>query len=131
MTRRVLNTPINPPETQAGCRFPADPRKKRPVFRERPSPVGRGWRAAPGEGSPPHDLNNAIYRGAGCPHPALSRHLLPVGEGSIHCFQDLFRTALVYSLRLRAIALALRRPPLQFGISYFRIEDAARLPTMC
>jgi hypothetical protein len=48
-----------------------------------PSPPGEGGATAPGEGSPPHDLVRCLDRdrGAGCPHPALPRHLLPKGEG--------------------------------------------------
>jgi len=46
-----------------------------------PSPSGRRWRGAPDEGSPPYDLVDLQNRGAGCPHPALARHPLPVGEG--------------------------------------------------
>src|SRR5262249_50686177 len=46
-----------------------------------PLPLGEGGAAAPGEGGPPHDLQRLTKSGAGCPHPALPRHLLPEGEG--------------------------------------------------
>ena len=38
--------------------------------------------AAPDEGGPPHDPCILQNHGAGCPHPALLRHPLPVGEGT-------------------------------------------------
>jgi hypothetical protein len=41
-----------------------------------PYTPGEGGAAAPGEGSPPHDFANRRNRGAGSPHPALSRHLV-------------------------------------------------------
>jgi hypothetical protein len=44
-------------------------------------PSGEGGATAPDEGSLPHDFVDLQNRGAGCPHPALARHPLPVGEG--------------------------------------------------
>jgi hypothetical protein len=41
-------------------------------FSSVPSPSGRGWRAAPGEGSPlVKPLQSSGSAGAGFPHPAL------------------------------------------------------------
>jgi len=54
-----------------------------------PLPPGEGGAVAPDEGSPLHDDANRRNRGAGCPHPALPRHLLPKGEGLFFDFGQL------------------------------------------
>ena len=45
-------------------------------------PLGEGGAKAPDEGNPPHDFVDTENRGAGSPHPALTRHPLPGGEGT-------------------------------------------------
>jgi hypothetical protein len=51
-----------------------------------PSPTGRGWRAAPGEGSPLHDFASRRNRGAGFPHPALRATFSPREKDSPSLF---------------------------------------------
>ena len=70
-------------------RIPADSRKLEVCLEDSPLPPGEGGAVAPGEGSPLHDDANRRNRGAGCPHPALPRHLLPKGEGLFFDFGQL------------------------------------------
>jgi hypothetical protein len=66
-----------------------------------PSPLGEGRAAAPDEESPPYDPSILQNRGAGCPHPALARHPLPVGEGTLE----------THRIKSGDIALPARRLP--------------------
>jgi hypothetical protein len=54
------------------------------VHRSCPLPLGRGWRGAPGEGSPLPDLDKFTESWGGLPSSGAPRHLLPEGEG--HAF---------------------------------------------
>jgi hypothetical protein len=54
-------------------------------FRQNPSPAGRGWRAAPGEGSPLHDSQIDEIVGRVGPHPALRATFSQKGEGHGFC----------------------------------------------
>ena len=74
--------------------FSSNLQKGKPTSRASPSPAGRGWREAPGEGSNAETVCCAPSSGA-------SRHLLPEGEGPASTVRLLFWTALCH------------RPPLQ------------------
>ena len=104
--QKCPNTLNNPPKTQAGCMFPRILEKRDLFFVNGPLPLGEGGAQRRVREVRPTILNKAIHCGAGCPHPALSRHLLPVGEGPPYSFQGLLgqlwsMTAIPHNLRDR------------------------------
>jgi hypothetical protein len=49
-------------QSEARCGFQPTLEISGVFFGKIPSPTGRGWRIAPGEGSPPHDHDSAILK---------------------------------------------------------------------
>jgi hypothetical protein len=87
VTRCVLYTLINPPETQAGCRFPPILEKRDLFFVNGPLPLGEGGATAPGEGSPPHDFEQGDILWGGLPSSGAVAPPSPSGR----------RTSLLFS----------------------------------
>jgi hypothetical protein len=56
-------------------------KKTETYFSELPSPTGRGWRVAPGEGGPPHDLQRLTESWGELPSSGAAAPPSPNGEG--------------------------------------------------